>query len=782
MLKNYTKVAFRNLLRSKVYSFINITGLAAGMCCSILILLWVQDELSFNMFHEDIEHTFIVPQTQYYAGGREFKVYNSSAPLGPALKAEYPEVIYSARFAPYMGEMLVQYNNNSFIEEIKYADADFFRIFSFPFIAGDKNNAFTQVHSLVLTEKTAQKYFGSENPVGKTLRLNTQYNFIVSGVVKDVPKNSDFVFDVVLPFEFIAETGTKLDEWFSNSYWTFVKLKPEVNWKDFSAKIKDRLKKEDSEAKNDLFLFPVKDMHLYTLDGTNQQIEKVKLFSVIAFAVLLIACINFMNLATARSAKRSKEVGLRKVVGANRSQLVKQFFSESVLLTLLAMFIAILLVEILLPGFNDLSGKELQIQYFSNSFIFIIIGVTLLTGIIAGSYPAVFLSSFNPIKVLKENLNTGKKGTILRRALVIVQFSLSIILLISTIVVYSQLSFMKNKELGYNKENILYVPVKGSLQNKYDVFRETLLKNKFVVDVASASHRPSQYGTNGSGFEWDGKSPDEDVLITFVGSDENYASVFDFKLSEGRYFSREFGSDSINGVVINEKLAGLIGDGLVVGKFIRRGDDNYQIIGVLKDFHFNTVKVAIEPLIIFNTKQWSNFVFVKVEGENTSSALSYIEEMHSNINPDYPFEYRFLDAEYDKLFRSEERQGKLYNYFAILAVLISALGLFGLASFMAEQRRKEIGVRKVLGSSIFQIIILLSKSFAGLVLIANIIAWPLAYFFMKDWLESFAYRTEINPGFFILSGFIAFLIALTAVSYQAYKAAKTNPVNTLKYE
>jgi ABC-type antimicrobial peptide transport system permease subunit len=612
--------------------------------------------------------------------------------------------------------------------------------------------------------------------------LNTQYDFVVSGVVKDVPKNSDLVFDVVLPFEFLKETGTDLQQWFSNSYWTFVKLKPEINWNDFSSKIKDRLKKEDNEAKNDLFLFPVKNFHLHSLDGKNEQIEKVRLFSLIAFVILLIACINFMNLATARSTKRSKEVGLRKVVGANRIQLVRQFFSESILLTLLALFLALLLVEILLPGFNGLSGKELEIEYFSNSFLLIVIGVAILTGIIAGSYPAIFLSSFQPVKVLKENLNTGKQGSVLRRALVIVQFSLSIILIISTTIVYSQLDFMKNKELGYNKENILYVPVEGNLKAKYDLFREQLLKNKLIINVASGSHRPSLFGTNGGGFEWDGKDPNEDVLVTMAGTDEEYASVFNLNLAEGRYFSKEFGSDTLTGIVINEKLAGLMGDDQALGKFIRRGDESYQVLGVLKDFHYNTVKNAIEPLVIYNTKEWSNFVFIKVDGKNTREALSYIKEIHSNINPEYPFDYKFMNEEYDKLFRSEERQGKLYYYFAVLAIFISALGLFGLASFMAEQRRKEIGVRKVLGSSIIQIVVLLSKSFALLVLIANIIAWPLAYLFMKDWLEDFAYRININAGVFILSGLIALLIALAAVSYQAFKAAKTNPVNTLKYE
>jgi ABC-type antimicrobial peptide transport system permease subunit len=783
LLKNYIKVAIRNLLRSKVYSFINIAGLAAGMCCSILILLWVQDELNFNLFHQDIDNLYIVPQNQFYAGGRRFSVYNSPAPLGPALKAEYPEVVYSARFDPYLGEMLVQRGDNSFVEKVQYADADFFRMFTFSFSSGNKNNAFPQVHSVVLTKKIAAKYFGSQDPVGKTLRFNSKYDFTVSGVVSEVPQNSDIQFDIILPFEFIKELGDGLDQWFNNNYWTFVKLKPNINWQDFSLKIKDRLKKEGTDVKNELFLFPVKDMHLYSISEDEPgQIKRVRLFTIIAFVILLIACINFMNLATARSAKRSKEVGLRKVVGANRSQLIKQFFSESIVITFFALFLALLLVELLLPGFNELSGKELEVHYFSGGFLLLLALITIVTGVIAGSYPALFLSSFSPVKVLKENLNTGTKGALLRRVLVVVQFSLSIILIVSTIVVYTQLNYMKTRDTGYNSENTFYIPAKGTLIDKFEIFRDRLLKDKNVRNVSISSHRPSFSGTNGGGFEWEGKNPDEDVLITLMTVDDNYASTFNLKLAAGRFFSGQIPSDTVDAVVINETLAKLMKKESAVGSLITRGEEKYKVIGVLKDYHFNPVKYAIEPMIMWDSKFWANYIFVKVDGRNTTEAIDFVKQVNAEINPDYPFNYTFLDEEYDTIFKNEERLGRLYNYFSVLAIMISCLGLFGLASFMAEQRKKEIGVRKVLGSSVLQIVYLLSKSFTSLVLIANIIAWPLAYFFMKDWLEDFAYRINLNPVYFIISGLAALTVALTAVSYQAFKAARTNPVNTIKYE
>jgi ABC-type antimicrobial peptide transport system permease subunit len=785
MFKNYLKVVFRNLIRSKVYSFINIIGLAAGMCCSILILLWVQDELSCNKFHQELEQIYLVPQTQYYEGGREFKVFNSPAPLGPALKAEYPEVLYSVRYGlNSQSEMLIQYGDKSFEERITPVDPEFFKMFTFPFASGNKDNPFPQIHSMILTKEAALKIFGNENPVGKTLRINAKYDFVITGVLENVPSNSDLDFNIVIPYEFLKEIGVGLDEWFSNSDWTFVQLKSGVDWEEFSKKIKNRLKKEDSETKSELFLFPFEKYHLYTLDGNNEQIDKVRLFSIIAFAVLLIACINFMNLSTARSAKRSKEVGLRKVVGANRTQLIKQFFSESIALTLIALFIALLFVELLLPGFNELAAKKLDANYLSNGFVFIVLSVTLITGIVAGSYPALFLSSFSPVKVLKENLHTGKQGSFLRKILVVIQFSLSIILIISTIVIYSQLNYMKNKEVGYNDQNVFYIRAKGDLIEKYEAFKDMLLRDRNVLNVSIGSGRLSSVGINGGGFEWEGKDPNEDVLVSMIMVDDDFQETFDLKLAEGRFFSKEFPSDTVDAVVINEKFAGLMSEGPKTGTIIKRDSSNYRVrvIGVLKDFHFSPVRFPIEPLMMWYSKFWASYVFVKVDGKNTSEALDYVKQTYAEINPAYPFNYTFLDEEYDRLYKNEERLGKLFNYFAVLAVLISCLGLFGLASFMAEQRRKEIGVRKVLGSSVAQVVVLLSKSFAGLVLISNIIAWPFAYFFMKDWLEDFAYRIDMNAFNFIISAAIALLVALIAVSYQAVKAASANPIKSIKYE
>lgn len=788
MIKNYIKIAFRNLIKSKAYSFINIAGLAIGMSCSILILLWVQDELSINKFHKDIDQIFQVSETQYYAGGQEFKIFNTPNPLGPALKNENPEVMYSARYASSFS-MLINHNDKNLNENVTCADASFFNIFSFPIIKGDKNTFFEKPHSAMLTEKIAEKYFGTEDPIGQTLTFNNKYEFMVTGVLKDIPLNSGLQFDIIVPYEFIKELSPQgYDSWFTNSYNTYVKLNPGVKGEEFSAKIKYRLKKEDKDATTTLSVFPFADTHLYTLDGENQPIAKVKLFSIIALVILLIACINFMNLATARSAKRSKEVGLRKTLGAQRRQLVQQFFSESVILTLLSLVIAVILVELLLPGFNKLSGKELFVNYFSNGFLFIIVGITLLTGIAAGSYPALFLSSFSPITVLKENINTGSKGAALRKGLVIFQFSLSVILIISTIVVFSQLNYMKNMKLGINKENVLYIRAKGDMQKSYYAFKNEMQKNPNILNVAVSNTKPTSMYMNGGGFEWEGKDPNEDVLVTFMSCDEDYAGVFNLKVLEGRFFNPETPSDTADGCVINETFAKLIGHGPVVGKILTLGDYKIRILGVLKDFHFNTVKEKIGPLLIIpavNSPGYinaKNFIFLKIKGEDITNTVNFINKTYSSFEPVHPFQYAFMDEDYDNLFKSEERTGTLFNYFAVLAIFISCLGLFGLASFMAEQKRKEIGIRKVLGANAFQTTLMLSKSFIYLVIIANIIAWPAAYYFMSNWLEDYPNRISISPWIFLASGIIALLIAFFTVSYQAIKASLMNPVKSLKYE
>ncbi|HEX3072082.1 MAG TPA: ABC transporter permease [Ignavibacteriales bacterium] len=790
MIPNYIKIAVRNLIKSKAYSFINIAGLAIGMSCSILILLWVQDELSFNKFHKDADQIYRVAETQYYAGGEEFKIYNTPNPLAAALKEENPEVMYSARYAQWFGEMLVQQGDKRFYEIVQAADPSFFKIFTFPIIKGDKETFFDKPHSVLLTEKAAEKYFGKEDPIGKTLNLNNQYEFMVTGVLADMPANSDIQFEILVPYEFGREVSPEFfDNWFYNNYHTFVKLNAGIDAEKFSAKIKNRIKQEGEDTSTEIFLFPMTKTHLYSLNGENQPIAKVKLFTVIAIVILLIACINFMNLATARSAKRSKEVGLRKTLGAQRLQLIQQFFSESIILTLISLVLAVILVELLLPGFNQLSGKELSVNYFSNGFLLIILGITVLTGIAAGSYPALFLSSFNPIAVLKENINTGSKGAALRKGLVIFQFALSVILLISTFIVYSQLDYMKNMELGMNKENILYIPVKGDIGAQYYTFKNELLRNRNVSAVSVSSNKPAMMYSNGGGWEWEGKNPNDDVLVTFVSADPDYADVFNLKLAEGRFFRSDNPSDSVDGCVINEAFANLMGDGPKTGKILTRGEGvSLRILGVLKDYHYNSVKDKIAPMIMFPTRNnpsflfAKNFIFIKIKGNDISGTMDYINRTYSAFNPAYPFNYFFLDQDFDKLFKSEERMGKLFNYFAVLAIFISCLGLFGLASFMAEQKQKEIGIRKVLGANTLQTTFLLSKSFVYLVVLANIIAWPVAYYFMSSWLEDYPNRISISPWIFLLSGLTALLIAFLTVSYQAIKASLMNPVKSLKYE
>ena len=791
MFGNYLKVTWRNIKRYKGYSSINIIGLAVGLACCILILLWVQDELSYDRFHtqaDDLYRAVTIfqktePATHYWS---------VCAPLAPALKEDYPEIIKATRFTRLRRGQLVKYGEKSFLEtQICLTDPDFFEMFTFPFLQGDPGRVLSNPDSLVLTEEMATKYFGSENPVGKTLNINNEYDFTVTGVMKSVPHNTHLRFDFLIPFiriEYFEQNWAVLDNWTLSGYATYVLLQKDTSLKELNHKIKDYIQKHAPESKDLLYLQPLKDIHLYSthiqfgIEGQGN-IKYVYIFSVVALFVLIIACINFMNLATARSSNRAKEVDLRKVVGARRPQLIGQFFCESVLMASFSLILAVVLVELFLPAFRSLSGKPLDTSFSSNTNIVLaIVVMTLITGFLSGTYPALFLSSLRPVKVLKGGLKTEGRGYLFRKILVVSQFSLSILLIICTVLVSKQVDYMRNRKLGLDKEQVVYLPIRGELVEKYDALKMELLKSAGIRNVAASSNIPT-YGVilTLDYITWEGKDPEHIKVLHLTSTGYDFIETLNMEMIQGRSFSEEYPSDE-NAVVINETAQKSIGMENPVGKRLMLKDTELQIIGIVKDYHFRSLHSEIEPLLLVNDPSLYRYILIKLDSGDIPGTLASVKSTWKSFFPDTPIEYHFLDESYDRLYRTEQRMGTLFKYFTGLAILISCLGLFGLASFMAEKRTKEIGIRKVLGASVSGVVILLNREFIKWVLIANIVAWPVAYYAMSQWLQGFAYRTNIGVWSFALAALAAFSIAVVTVSFQSIKAATANPVKSLRYE
>ncbi len=784
MLKNYFITSFRNLIKHYIHSFINITGLALGMACSILIFLWIQNELSFDKFHEYINDIYQVPTRQQY--GREIFIGSGAPPaLGPALKNDYPEIINSARIRNGKYELLVQYGEKRFMEKILMADMSVFDMFTFPFVKGSHKYASSDPHVVVITEKMAGKYFADADPIGKILTLDNQYDFKVIGVLQNIPQNSTVQFDFLVPLEFITELrGEFITQWSDCSYNTFVQLHKNAPWEEINQKITGRIKRENENSNEEPFLFPFSRVHLYTWSGHGGRIVEVRIFMLVAFLILFIACINFMNLATAISAKRAKEVGLRKVLGAERHQLIKQFFGESILLSFIALIFALFLVELFLPALRTMTGKPLTIDYFSDlSILPVIIGIACFTGILSGIYPALFLSTFQPANVLQGSIKTRSKNPALRRILVVTQFTISIILIIGTIVIFNQLHYMRNKDLGFEKDQLIYLPVNGNLEQNFSLLKNELLKNADILNIAMSSHLPTGIYSNGSGWNWEGKPDDIDPMVTELVVDGDFFKTFGMEMAQGRFFSQEFSNTSLN-VVINERFADIMEMESPVGKRLMLGSYSLNIIGVIKNFHFKPLHRSIEPIIISNNPRWKRFkyMFINISPQNIPQTITLLEKACQKFNPDFPFEFHFLDDDYDQLYHAQQQTDQIVRYFSFLAIFISAIGLFGLASFTAEQRTKEIGVRKILGASVSGIIILLIREFTKCVFLAILIAWPVGWYTMNKWLQNFAYRIDLTIWPFLSAGLAALIVALITVSWQAIRASTSNPVEALRYE
>jgi putative ABC transport system permease protein len=797
MLKSHLTIALRYLKRHKIYSFINISGLAIGMACCVLILLWINDEIRYDRFHEQTENLYRVVNDLNY--GPYSQITEGTAyPLGPAMKEEIPEVREAARLLPTR-RMLVAYGEKKYYEDnFSFADPSLFAVFTFPFIQGDPYTALSSPSSVVITQDMASKYFGSQDPIGKTIQTQNQNDYKVTGVIENVPRNSHLQFGFLGSMERAVAMGART-HWSGWLYSTYVLLQPNTSLEELNTKLASWIKSKDSEDAR-YYLQPLSDVHLYGLQGEGA-IRPLSFFSILALLILIIACINYMNLATARAGTRAKEIGLRKVLGARKNNILRQFMSESLLFAFFALLISICLVALFLPVFNQISGKELGMNLAQNIFLFLgILGITLLTGVLAGSYPAFFLSSFEPDRILKGTLSAKKIGmstASIRKGLVVFQFILTIVLIISTTTVYRQMSFIKNRRLGFEKNYLIYTQLRseGNLWERYDAqktwqkyktLKNELSQNPNILGVSSATCLP--FGAMGQEFgqlDWEGKDPEYQVTMNHMAVDPHFFKTFQLEMIEGRSLSDEFPSDSQN-FVLNEAAVKATGLKSPLGKRFRLLDKTGKIIGVAKDFHFAPLHNEIEPLIFhlmpYQYWMYRNYVFVRIGADHMPQTIASLEKMWDRAIPQYPFEFNFLDDTIDARYREEQRLEMILRIFTLLAISISCFGLFGLISFTAEQRTKEIGIRKVLGASVGSVVRSLSREFIVLVVLANIIAWPVAYFVMTRWLKNFAYRTEIGLVTFLFSGLAALVIAIFSVFFQSIKAALSNPVDSLRYE
>ncbi|UTA67344.1 ABC transporter permease [Emticicia sp. 21SJ11W-3] len=785
MIRNYLKVAWRNLWKNKTFSLLNIMGLALGMTCSLLIMLWLQDELQKDKFHKNGSRLYRVMENQFYAG--EVVTYPSTPGiLSQHITKDIPEIEMASQI---LWEESPLFTVGDIFEKEKgrYVNGDFLNMFSFELATGDARTALKRPDGVVISKRIADKYFPNQDPMGKIIRVDNRDDVMVTGVLKQITEQSSLKFDFLMSYDRWLKTNEWAKEWSNNGPRCYVMLNKNADIKKVQAKIKGYIKTKNKDSNVELFLQPYEDVYLYSNYKAGVQdggrIDYVKMFSIIAVFILVIACINFMNLATARSVKRAKEVGVRKVVGALRYSLIGQFLGESLIIAFLSLIFAILLVFLILPAFNTLTDKHLSLNFTDPLFLLILLGLTIITGLVAGSYPALFMSSLKPVVVLKGSLKFKPSATFFRKGLVVFQFSLSIMLIVGMMVVYRQIQFIQTKNLGFDKENLIFSPIEGDLRANFTAFKQELLNMQGIKSVTSSQADPLQVGSSTQGVTWPGKDTTKTILFSQNPVSFDYLATMGIKLKDGRDFSPSFSTDTSN-YIINEEAAKKMDMKDPVGKEMTMWGKKGTIIGLVKSFHINSLHESIPPLILNFQRGKENWgqIIVRAEAGKTREALASMEKAYKKFNPRFPFQYYFTDQEFADQYKGENVVSKLANYFAFLAIFISCLGLFGLAMFTAEQRTKEIGVRKVLGASVFSITAMLSKDFLKLVFIAALIAFPLAWYLMKNWLQKYAYRIEIQWWFFLVAGLVAVAIALLTVSYQSIKAALMNPMKSLKSE
>ena len=807
MIGNYLRVALRNLLKHRAYSFINIVGLAVGLACCILIVCYDQYELSYDRSYPTADRVYR-PTLRGLVNNAELNMALSCAPMSGALKRNIPEVEASTRLADF-GNPVLRYKDKVFSEERFFrADSTFFQVFPTPFIEGDPKTALSQPTFVVITESMAKKYFGTEDPMGKILNADRRVDYQVTGVVKDVPANSHFHYDFLAGFPNL--TGVNATTWLSNNFYTYILVHEGTDQQKLQKQVNDLVKSyvgpqiqaaigvtyEQMEAAGNHYgyiLQPLTSIHLQShLDHeieANGDASYLLIFSAIAISILLIACINFMNLATARSERRAKEVGIRKTLGSNRVQLIRQFMFESILMSTIAVILAVILVELFLPFFNELAGKEVAISLFRNpATIPLLAAFAFVVGILAGSYPAIFLSSFKPVNVLKSDSRRGSAKSILRSGLVVLQFAVTILLLIGTIIVYGQLEYIQSKKLGFDKEHLVILSKMDDIGSAFPSFKHDIMTDSRIISVTNMTSIPGRsFGDNAFMVEGAGGNDVRDVMV--FRCDYDFLGTYKAKMAQGRFFSIDHPSDS-SAIVINETAAKVFGLTSPIGMHLQTPGLSsnqrtlYEIIGVVKDFNFESLHQQIRPLAIglFPRNPYGSILSVKIAAGDPREAIATLEKAWHKYAGDQAFEYTFLDQDLARLYRADQRTGRIVTTFSILAILIACLGLLGLVAFVTERRTKEIGIRKVLGASVGGIVGLLTREFVLLVIIANVIAWPTAYYILNHWLQNFAYRIDLDVWSFAVAGVVALLVAFLTLSFQSIKAALANPVESLRYE
>ena len=791
MFKNFIKTTIRSFTKNKAYSFLNIFGLSIGIACAALIFLWVEDEVNFDSTQAKKDRIYIARENQKYD---TYVFTHSSTPgvMGPAIKAEIPGVANTCRASEGPVSLLFGNGDKSVFATGKYVEPSFFSMFTHPFLQGNAASAFTQLHSVVITEKTAKKFFGdNKNVIGKSLRVDNKQNYIVTGVLKDIPANSSIQFEWLMPFQLLWDKSPWLKSWGNNSLNTYIELKPGVDPKAVNKQLYGFIQKREPQNLGRVFLFAMNDWRLYDSfkDGVKTgggQIEYVRLFTVIAWIILFIACINFMNLATARSEKRAREVGVRKVLGAGKYSLAMQFMGEAVFMSVIAAFFAVIIVLLTLPAFNLLVQKQLT-PGFNNPYHLIgLVVITLICGLVAGSYPSLYLSSFNPVAVLKGLKLKDSGAAYIRKGLVVMQFTASVILIISTIIVYQQIQHVKSRQLGFDKDKLVEVPLQGDMAKNFSAIKLDLQNTGYIQNVALSDHEIIYGGNNTSGLTWDGKPAGSEVLISQRYVTPDIFETAGLKLLDGRNLTVTDTNSKPIATVITKSLEQLMGKNSALGKRIHYQGDTTSavVVGVVNDYVYGNMYGKPDPVMFFSANpKNTQMMYVRIKSQKgIEASLAAIQDVLKRDNPSYPFDYRFVDDQFNQMFQSEMLVSKLSRVFSALAIVISCLGLFGLAAYTAERRIKEIGIRKVLGASVSGIAGLLSKDFLQLVIISCVIAFPVAYSVMQNWLKGYQYHIDIQWWVFAVAGLSAVVIALATISFQSIKAALKNPVMSLRSE
>lgn len=787
-INNYIIMGMRSHWKSKVYSLITLFGLVLGLTLSTLIFRWVSHEMSYDRFHVNANHIYRVCEKRHLKDHIS-KSYWTPGLLAAALKKDFPEIQYTVR-AAWTGERLIRRGDQLFYENrLLCVDRDFFKMFTFPFKQGNPERSIEEPYGIVLSESFAKKYFGDENPIGKSLQMENKYEFTVKGIIKDVPRNSDFKLDLLLPFKMVEKLGWNMKTWDFSMATTYLQLKPGTNLNLFKQKISKYIRKHKKDSNIELYLQPLTAIHLHSsgpADSNGELIQYVTIFSIIGILILVMACINYMNLATARAEMRAREIGIRKVVGASRKNLIGQFITEALLLTAFSLLVVPVVISCILPEFNQITGIHFNFKDFLEpNFLIFIFLISLLTGLTAGIYPALVLSAFKPRHILAKQSKGPNRGSKLRFFLVTIQITASLLLILNTHVMLRQTIYLKNLDLGIDKKRVAIIPLGISNRNNkaiYDSLKNNLISHPGTQSISASFTHPFNFGTPPLAITYNGERLDRDITINMTSVDFDYIENLRIKILEGRGFSRKYGEER-HSLVVNKAFARLLGSDSPINKRIFLNNVPCTIVGMVQDFYTSAVThTAIEPLILFLSETGINFIQVRFEGNNLAASITDLEKAWKKAAPNLPFQYEFLDTSFDDQFIWMENLSLILQYFTIIGIMIACLGLFGLSAFYAQRRSKEIGIRKVLGSTTSRLVFLLCKDYLRLVTTAILISWPLGFFILNRWLQNYPNRISLPLTSFLLSGILAFIITIAAVIFQSIRAASTSPVNAIRSE